>query len=736
MKPVRSRKNQTIASLVMSLLIASFVAGTSAFAVSASDLFFNVNASDPGSYSTSSPTRWTDLSPTGRNGTIVGTLNYNSGTGALEFPNSGASNLGSNAYIDMGAGFNNFGTGITIEFEGHFGAVNQAWERIFDFGNGAASDNIWVGVLGEGGYPDELAIEIFHGSTGKNRCISSNQALLTNGQAGVFAKYVITLDGTTCRMYKNGVEIDTRVGLTYFPDNSASLGSSYPNLPLNVTRTQNYIGKSNWGTDASFNGAIKYVRIYTAAISSTDVSNNSTTYTLTYSNSGSDSGSVPSPKSGNGLITLDGNTGTLVKANHTFVGWSATANQSSGTTGSYNLTANTTLYPAFALNSYNVIYNEQGGTTVSDGTFTHGGTLTYPANPSKAGYSFLGWFAAASGGTARTASDVASGNASVTLYAQWSPNTYNVTYDEHGGTTVSDGTYIFGNTLTFPSAPTRAGYSFAGWFANASGGSQLTATEVSAGTTNVTLHAQWTPLPAQNVTWAPTNTSVQLSQSPVTPSSPASTNGDGVITYSVFDAGATGCAVNSNTGVVTFSGVGACTLRATASSTVNYLSDTEDVVFSVGSSSPAVSLNLDMATGATVANSSVDYAASGLQSNSAWTLIVRSNPQTIASGTFTSGLLNGSAQIPSGLGAGWHSITMTGIGSNGNTISHAVWFEVSNSGTLLQTSGSGPTSPTSNVASPSSLANTGMSSHAGSLAVFMLAIGSALLIFRRFRATR
>lgn len=880
MKPLRSRKNQTIASFGISLLIASFVAGTSAFAVSASDLFFNVNASDPGSYSTTSPTRWTDLSPTGRNGTIVGTLNYNSGTGALEFPNSGASDLGSNAYVDMGDGFNNFGTGITIEFEGHFGAVNQAWERIFDFGNGAASNNIWVGVLGESGYPNELAIELFHGSTGKNRCISSNQALLTNGQPGVFAKYVITLDGTTCRMYKNGVEIDTRVGSTFFPDNPASLGSSYPNLPLNVNRTQNYIGKSNWGTDASFNGAIKYVRIYTAAISSTDVTNNSTSYTLTYSTTGSESGSAPSAKTGNGLITLDGNTGSLTKTGYTFTGWAATANQSSGSTGSYNLSANTTLYPAFALNTYNVTFVENGGSTVSDGTFTHGGSLTYPANPTKSGYTFLGWFAAASGGTAKTAGEVASANTSVTLHAQWSantynvtfdehggsavsdtsyvfgntfnypnsptksgysfsgwfdaatggssltastiygraadsalhaqwsantynvtydehggstvsdgsylfgntlsfptsptktghtflgwfdastggssltaatvssrvsnsalhaqwsPNTYNVTYDEHGGTAVSDGTYIFGNTLTFPSAPTRAGYSFAGWFANASGGSQLTAISVSAGTTDVTLHAQWTPLPAQNVTWAPTNTSVQLSQSPVTPSAPASTSGDGVITYSVFNAGATGCAVNSNTGVVTFSGVGACTIRATASSTVNYLSDTEDVVFSVGSSSPAVSLNLDMTTGATVANSTVDYAASGLQNNSAWTLIVRSNPQTIASGTFTSGLLNGSAQIPSGLGAGWHSITMTGIGSNGNTISHAVWFEVSNSGTLLQTSGSGPTSPTSNVASPSSLANTGMSSHAGSLAVLVLAIGSALLIFRRFRASR
>lgn len=744
MRPLSYKARKALSAILSLSLFSAVFTATSVFAVSSSDLFLNLSASDSGSFSASSPGTWRDLSQFSRNGTIVGSLNYNNSTGALEFPNSGQNSASSGInYVNMGAGFDNFGNGITIEFEAHFGSyVGDNWERIFDFGNGQAQDNIWVGNYSN---TDEIAIELWRPNPSTQqaagRCKTANSVNAI--QANTFKKYVITLNGSVCNIFIDGVQVDTEAdgpaanrSFDNFYNDSATLSSTYPTLPNNVTRQNNYIGRSNWGVDITFNGAIKYVRIYTTAITAADAANNAATYTLTYSNTGSTSGSVPASRTGNGLITLDGNTGTLAKAGHTFAGWSATANQSSGTTGSYNLSVNTTLYPAFAANTYNVSYSEQGGTTVSDGTFTHGGTLTYPANPTKAGYSFLGWFAAASGGTARTASDVASGNASATLYAQWSPNTYNVYYDEHGGTTVSDGSYFFGNTLTYPSAPTKAGYSFAGWFANASGGSQLTATAVSAGTTDVTLHAQWTPLPAQTVTWAPTNTSVLLSNSSVTPSSSAITSGDGVVTYSVFDAGATGCAVNSNTGIVTFSGVGACTIRATASSTVNYLSDTEDVVFSIGSSSPAVSLNLDMATGATVANSTVDYAASGLQNNSAWTLIVRSNPQTIASGTFTSGLLNGSAQIPSGLGAGWHSITMTGIGSNGNTISHAVWFEVSNSGTLLQTSGSGPTLPTSNVASPSSLANTGMSSHAGSLAVLVLAIGSALLIFRRFRASR
>jgi LPXTG-motif cell wall-anchored protein len=191
--------------------------------------------------------------------------------------------------------------------------------------------------------------------------------------------------------------------------------------------------------------------------------------------------------------------------------------------------------------------------------------------------------------------------------------------------------------------------------------------------------------------------------------------------------------VNSNTGVVTFTGVGECTIRATAASTQTYLTDTQDVVFSISSSAPAMSLNLDMAAGTTVANSSVDYAAAGLQNNSAWTLIVRSDPQTIASGTFSGTLLNGSAQLPAGLEAGWHSITLTGIGPSGNTISQAVWFEVSSSGTLLQTSGSEPASTSSNGSSASGLANTGNNSHPGALALLILAVGLALVMYKRRR---
>lgn len=85
----------------------------------------------------------------------------------------------------------------------------------------------------------------------------------------------------------------------------------------------------------------------------------------------------------------------------------------------------------------------------------------------------------------------------------------------------------------------------------------------------------------QTVSWTPSNTNTSLANSPITPSSLATTNGDGIITYSIQSAGSTGCSVNSSSGVLTFSSTGNCVVRATASATTNYEYATKDVTFTI-----------------------------------------------------------------------------------------------------------------------------------------------------------
>ena len=87
-------------------------------------------------------------------------------------------------------------------------------------------------------------------------------------------------------------------------------------------------------------------------------------------------------------------------------------------------------------------------------------------------------------------------------------------------------------------------------------------------------------LSAQTVTWSP-NTSLSVGSSPRTPSSLASSNGNGAISYSVASAGSTGCSVASVTGVITYSAAGSCTIRATAAATSTYSVGTTDVTFVV-----------------------------------------------------------------------------------------------------------------------------------------------------------
>ena len=57
----------------------------------------------------------------------------------------------------------------------------------------------------------------------------------------------------------------------------------------------------------------------------------------------------------------------------------------------------------------------------------------------------------------------------LTLYAQWTPNTYTVTFNSNGGTSVTSATVEYGQTVTKPTDPTLDGKVFVGWTTDAAG---------------------------------------------------------------------------------------------------------------------------------------------------------------------------------------------------------------------------------------------------------------------------
>ena len=81
-----------------------------------------------------------------------------------------------------------------------------------------------------------------------------------------------------------------------------------------------------------------------------------------------------------------------------------------------------------------------------------------PADPTKEGHTFIGWY---NGEEKWNFADAVATD--LTLTAKWQINQYTITFDTAGGSEVPSITQDYGTAITPPAAPTRTGYTFAGW---------------------------------------------------------------------------------------------------------------------------------------------------------------------------------------------------------------------------------------------------------------------------------
>ena len=113
-----------------------------------------------------------------------------------------------------------------------------------------------------------------------------------------------------------------------------------------------------------------------------------------------------------------------------------------------------TLYPVWSPNSYTITFDTDGGSEISPITQDCGSEITAPANPSKTGYTFVGWDKEIP--TAMPAENI-------TIKAQWKANSYTITFDTDGGSEISPITQDYGSEITAPDNPSKTGYTFVGW---------------------------------------------------------------------------------------------------------------------------------------------------------------------------------------------------------------------------------------------------------------------------------
>ncbi|WP_322906324.1 LamG-like jellyroll fold domain-containing protein [Paenibacillus sp. SGZ-1009] len=114
----------------------------------------------------------------------------------------------------------------------------STWNRIFDFGNGQASSNVYLGYENNTG---KMQLMSYRGSTGT--AITTSNVFPTN----TWVHVAITIDNQgNASIYWNGiVQASGNIGITE-----------------QITRTKNFVGRSNWVQDAYFQGQLRDIRMW------------------------------------------------------------------------------------------------------------------------------------------------------------------------------------------------------------------------------------------------------------------------------------------------------------------------------------------------------------------------------------------------------------------------------------------------------------------------------------------
>lgn len=224
-------------------------------------------------------------------------------------------------------------------------------------------------------------------------------------------------------------------------------------------------------------------------------------YTVTWNaNGGTVSPASTTKTHGSTLGTLPTPTReATAEYSYTFAGWFTAASGGTQISTTTTVTRNVTYYAHWTATkrSYTATFNGNGGSTPSPSSITKEYNTALGTLPtcSRTGYTFLGWYTTSSGGTKISTTTVVTKD--ITYYAQWSINSYTLTFNPNGGTVTPTSKDLEYNSAygTLPT-PTRASnvqytYTFAGWYTAATGGTQVTAaTKMAAKDT--TVYAHWT----------------------------------------------------------------------------------------------------------------------------------------------------------------------------------------------------------------------------------------------------
>jgi hypothetical protein len=151
------------------------------------------------------------------------------------------------------------GNSFTIQSWVYVTAVLN-WNRIIDFGNGAGSNNILLSnTYGGTGKPG-----IYIEGTQFQSTYPGASTVLLNAWHQICATFTRNTSGNTSQ------------GIAKIYIDGVAHGSGTTSIPVNITRTLCYIGKSNWGNppDPNMQGGIGAIQIYNGALTDAEMLSN------------------------------------------------------------------------------------------------------------------------------------------------------------------------------------------------------------------------------------------------------------------------------------------------------------------------------------------------------------------------------------------------------------------------------------------------------------------------------
>ena len=166
-------------------------------------------------------------------------------------------------------------------------------------------------------------------------------------------------------------------------------------------------------------------------------------YTITFDTNGG-SEIVPITQDYGTEITAPNNP---TRKGYTFMGWDKEIPKTMPA-------ENITVKAQWKINQYTITFDTNGGSEIVPITQDYGTEITAPNNPTRKGYTFMGW-------DKEIPKTMPAEN--ITVKAQWKINQYTITFDTNGGSGIAPITQDYGTEITAPDNPTRKGYTFKGW---------------------------------------------------------------------------------------------------------------------------------------------------------------------------------------------------------------------------------------------------------------------------------